>query len=160
MAKIVSPKKSKSLAENLKKQDKVIVLAGGCFDVLHPGHIVFLEKAKEAGDILIVLLESDQNVKKLKGSNRPFHSQKMRAKVLSALEAVDYVLTLPSITSKQIYDQIAESIKPDIIAVTRGYANIDFHKKAAKMTGAKLKYVTSMIGNHSTSRILGHKNEN
>lgn len=160
MAKIISVNQILSLSKNLQKSGKKIVLAGGCFDILHPGHIVFLEKAKKAGDILIVLLESDQNVKKLKGNNRPFHSQKMRAKVLSALEAVDYVLNLPHITSKQIYDQAVNSIKPDIIAITRGYANIDYHKRAAKMTGAKLRYVTNMIGEYSTSRILGYKDEN
>ena len=160
MAKIVSPQKSRSLLKNFKNQGKKIVLVGGCFDVLHPGHIIFLQKAKKAGDILIVLLESDQSVRKLKGGNRPFHSQSLRAQVLSALEAVDCIITLPGVTSEQTYDQVVDLIKPDIIAVTRGYANIDYHKRAAKMTGAKLKFVTNMIGNHSTSRILGYKNEN
>ncbi len=160
MAKIVSIKESESLLKNLKKQGKKTVLAGGCFDILHPGHVVFLEKARKAGDILIVLLESDRSVKKLKGNSRPFHNQKMRAKVLSAMEAVDFVLLLPFITSQRIYDQIIGSIKPDIIAVTRGYAKIDYHRRAAKMTGAKLKFVTNMIGNHSTSRILEYRNEN
>lgn len=154
MAEIISINKINSLCRNLKKQGKVIVLAGGCFDVLHPGHVIFLEKAKSVGDILIVLLESDQSVKKLKGKDRPVHSQKMRAKVLSALEAVDFVLLLPTATSQEIYEQTIDQIKPDIIAITKGYADIKYHKRSAKMTGAKLVYVTNMIGNFSTSRIL------
>ena len=74
---------------------KITVLAGGCFDVLHPGHIVFLEKAKKAGDYLVVLLESDKKIRKLKGKGRPVHSQKERAEILSALKSVDSVVCLP-----------------------------------------------------------------
>ncbi|MDO8573955.1 MAG: adenylyltransferase/cytidyltransferase family protein [Candidatus Daviesbacteria bacterium] len=160
MAKIISAKQLPLFGKNLHKSGKKIVLVGGCFDVVHPGHIGFLTEAKKAGDILVVLLESDQNVRKLKGSNRPVHKQKMRAKVLSALEAVDCVLLLPDETSRQVYDQAIDLIKPDIIAVTRGYASIKYHKRAAKIIGARLKFVTNMIGNYSTSRILSYKDEN
>lgn len=154
MAKIISVNQVPSFGE------EKIVLVGGCFDVVHPGHIGFLEKAKKAGDVLVVLLESDQSVRELKGEDRPVHNQKMRAKVLSALEAVDFVLLLPAKTSQEIYDQAVSLIKPNIIAVTGGYANIKYHRRAAKMIGAKLVNVTNMIGNFSTSRILSHKNEN
>lgn len=160
MAKIIGVNQISALCKNLRKSKKKIVLVGGCFDVVHPGHIGFLQKAKKAGDILIVLLESDQSVRALKGKDRPVHSQSMRAKVLSALEAVDLCLLLPATISEQIYDQIIDQIKPDIIAVTRGYANIKYHRRAAKMIGARFVYVTDMIGNFSTSRILSRKDEN
>lgn len=156
MAKIISANKAVLLSRGLKKIGKSIVLAGGCFDVLHPGHVIFLEKAGKAGDILFVLLESDRNVEKLKGENRPVHNQKMRAKVLSALEAVDYVISLPYMSSDDAYDQLMQKIKPDFIALTKDYGSFAHHKRVADLTGAKLKYVTKKVGNHSTSRILEH----
>lgn len=139
-----------------KLKNKKVVLTGGCFDVLHPGHVIFLQKAKKAGDILVVLLESDEKIKKLKGVNRPVHTQKERAQVLSALRYVDYVVMLPFMVMEQDYDRIISKIKPDIIALTKGYANVNHHQRSAKQVGAKLKYITKIIGEHSTSRILGH----
>ena len=138
----------------VKRKSKKIVLVGGCFDVLHPGHVIFLEKAKQEGDILVVLLESDEKIKELKGKNRPFFNQKERAAVLSALGSVDRVVLLPFMERESDYDQIIATIKPDIIAATYGYANSKHHQRSAKLTGAKLKYVSRMIGNYFTSRIL------
>lgn len=154
MGKVISVGKLATFVKDLKEQGKRIVVAGGCFDILHPGHVVFLEKAKKAGDYLIVLLESDEKVKKLKGANRPVHTQQMRAKMLSALQDVDCVVLLPFMQSEASYDNILQKIKPDIIAVTSGYAENDHHQRTAKLTGARLKYVTKMIEGHSTSRIL------
>lgn len=134
-----------------------IVLAGGCFDILHLGHIIFLEKAKKLGDKLVVLLESDKKVKFLKGVNRPIHTQKERYKILKALKFVDNVIMLPFMETEREYDLMIKKIKPDIIAVTKGYGNIKHHKRSAKLTGAKLKYVTRFIGKHSSSRILDLK---
>ncbi len=136
----------------MKKRDKV-VLTGGCFDILHPGHIIFLEKAKQSGDYLIVLLESDEKIKKIKGNNRPILSQKDRMKILQSLRSVDEVINLPFFDSAKEYDQFIEKIKPDIIAVTKGYPNISYYLRSAKSVGAKLKFVTPIIGNYSTSKI-------
>lgn len=133
---------------------KKIVLVGGCFDVLHPGHVIFLEKAKKCGDKLVVLLESDEKVKKLKGVKRPVHNQKERARVLSALKSVDHVVLLPTIEKEKQYDEIVRKIKPDIIAAVKGDPNARYHLRSAKKVGAKIKYVTKIIGDHSTSRIL------
>lgn len=155
MAKVISVNKILSFSKNQQKSGKIIVLAGGCFDVLHPGHVIFLERAKQTGDCLVVLLESDEKVKYLKGINRPVHNQAERAKVLSALRAVDYVVLLSSMESDSAYDALVQKIKPDVIAVTYGEAN-QHQKRAAKLTGAKLKFVTRQIGNYSTSRILNH----
>lgn len=150
---IVSVVKLPTLIQKLKKQKESIVLAGGCFDVLHPGHVIFLEKAKAVGDVLIVLLESDLKVKKLKGISRPVHNQKERAQVLSALSRVDYIVMLPYMGKETSYDEIVLKIKPDIIAATKGNTNRHL-KRAAKLVGAKLKYVTKLVGNHSSSRVL------
>lgn len=131
-----------------------IVLVGGCFDVLHPGHVIFLEKAKRYGDKLVVLLESDEKVKKLKGIKRPVHNQKERAKVLMALRSVDLVIPLPFMETAKEYDDLILKIKPDVICATKGHPSAHHYQRTAKLSGAKLKYVTKMIGNHSTSRIL------
>ncbi|MEK7617106.1 MAG: adenylyltransferase/cytidyltransferase family protein [Patescibacteria group bacterium] len=135
-------------------KSKKVVLVGGCFDVLHPGHVIFLEKAKKAGDKLVVLLESDEKVKKLKGVKRPVHNQDERVQVLLALKSVDEVIKLPFIETEREYDEIIKKIKPDIIATAKGYENSHHHERSAKKVGAKIKYVTKIIGNHSTSRIL------
>lgn len=156
MGEIVSIGKLVKIIRNFKKQDRKIVLAGGCFDILHPGHVIFLQKARKAGDILVVFLESDQKVKKLKGINRPVLGQKERAKVLSALQAVDYVVLLPFLKTNLDYDQLISRIRPDVIATTSGDENISYHQRSAKRVGAKLKAVTKIIGGYSTSKILNY----
>lgn len=157
MQKIIRFQEVASLSQELHKLKKKIVVVGGCFDLLHLGHVVFLEKAKKAGDCLIVLLESDKKVKLLKGYDRPLHTQQERAKVLAALTVVDYVVLLPFFETEKDYDEIIGLIKPDSIALTRGYDGYEYHKRSAKLSGASIKYVVKMTGNHSTSRILGKK---
>lgn len=151
MAKVLTVDHIPGILQKLKKEK--VVLTGGCFDVLHPGHVIFLQKAKEAGDILVVLLESDEKIKKLKGVNRPVHTQKERAKILSALKVVDYIVLLPSLETAEEYDELIVKLKPDIIAVTKGIDD-HHHKRASKLVGARLKYVTGIIGDYSTSKIL------
>lgn len=133
---------------------KSLVLVGGCFDVLHPGHVVFLKKAKKAGDYLLVLLESDQKIRQLKGEGRPVHTQKERAKNLSALGFVDFIICLPWLKTDLEYDELILKIKPDIIAATYGDGNIEHKKRVALKIGAKLVFVTKIIGEYSTSKIL------
>lgn len=135
-------------------KDKKVVLVGGCFDILHPGHVIFLQKAKRAADYLVVLLESDAKVKKLKGVNRPVHTQKERAIVLKALKFVDRVILLPNMKNDSDYERLIKQIKPDIIAATKGSEDNHLKKRAAKLVGAKLVYVTKMIGYHSSSSII------
>lgn len=154
MAKIISISRIGIITKTLKKQGKKFVLIGGCFDILHPGHVIFLEKAKKWGDFLIVLLESDEKVKKLKGPNRPVHTQKMRAKVLSALQAVDYVVMLPAMEHNSEYDDLVRSIRPNVIAATAKDTNITYHQRAANLVGAKLKLVTPVVGDYSTSSLI------
>lgn len=120
---------------------KRVVLAGGCFDVLHIGHVKFLEKARSYGDSLIVLLESDANIKKLKGKNRPFHNQKERKEVLESLKFVDEVIVLPNSVTDKTYDNLIKEIKPKIIAITEGDPIKNRKLIQAKSVGAKLKVV-------------------
>lgn len=154
MAEIILVNKAVAISKNLKKQGKLVVLAGGCFDILHPGHIVFLQKAKKTGDILIIFLESDEKVRLLKGVNRPIRSQESRAKALAALGIIDYIVMLPMMKNDQEYDQLVVGIKPDVIAVTSKDKSLIHHQRAAKLAGAKLKQVTKIIGNYSTSSLV------
>lgn len=135
---------------------KKIVLVGGCFDILHPGHIVFLEKSKQVGDKLVVMLESDEKIKKIKGENRPIHNQKARALVLKALKFVDEVILLPNLKTEKEYDKVIKKIKPDIIAVTFGDPDIRYKKRSAKLVGAKLKFVVRRLKNYATSNLLDY----
>ena len=101
----------RKIAAGLKKRDKKIVFTNGCFDILHFGHVKYLEQAKKKGDILIVGLNSDSSVKKIKGRARPFTGQKQRACVLSALSFVDYVIIF---NEKTPYSLI-KTLRPDVL---------------------------------------------
>lgn len=96
--KIKTLPKLKGILKKIKAQNKIVVFTNGCFDILHAGHISYLERAKSMGDILIVGLNSDASVKKVKGKSRPIVTQKNRAKVLSALRCVDFVVIFSSPT--------------------------------------------------------------
>lgn len=130
-----------------------MVLTGGCFDLLHFGHITLLEEAKKQGDILVVLLESDKRIQELKGSSRPLHSQKDRAYMLMALKSVDYVVCLPDIMTDEDYDLVTKKLQPAIIATTRGSEAMAYIEKQAKEIGASV-FLVEPIQNLSTSKIL------
>ncbi len=90
LQKIKSPKQLKALLKKQKMRVKV-VFTNGCFDILHSGHISYLEKARNLGDLLVIGLNSDESVRRLKGPERPINSLADRLEVTSALECVDYV---------------------------------------------------------------------
>ena len=131
-----------------------IVLVGGCFDILHLGHVIFLEKAKKLGDKLVVLLESDENINKNKGNNRPLNKQENRAKMLMSLKVVDRVIKLPEMKTDEEYLALIKKIKPSVIAITDGDKRIFQKRKQAKIVGARLVKVTKQIPYQSTSRII------
>ena len=148
------------LRKGRNRKHKTIVLVGGCFDVLHLGHITFLEKAKKKGDVLIVLLESDENIKKFKGNNRPVNNQENRAKMLMSLKMVDQVVKLPEMKTDDEYLEIIKKIRPTIIAVSENDKNLRNKTNQAKLVGAKIVKVTNLIPHQSTSRIIEIITEN
>jgi D-beta-D-heptose 7-phosphate kinase/D-beta-D-heptose 1-phosphate adenosyltransferase len=97
--------------QRLKKQNKKIVFTNGCFDILHRGHVSYLDKAKSFGDVLILGLNSDHSVRALKGEDRPINNEEDRAFILAALESVDYVVNFNEDTP---YDLI-KIVQPDIL---------------------------------------------
>ena len=103
-------KKLLSKLKSLRKK-KHVVFTNGCFDILHAGHVRYLKKAKALGHILVVGLNSDSSIKKIKGETRPIVKQKDRAEVLSALTSVDYVIIFNDPTPIKLI----EAIKPDVL---------------------------------------------
>ena len=91
--------------------DKTVVFTNGCFDILHAGHVSYLEQAKELGDILILGLNSDQSVKRLKGNNRPIIPEGQRALLLAALESIDFVVLFEEDTP----EHLLQTLLPDIL---------------------------------------------
>ena len=104
-------KNNYSIINKIKSEEKKIVFTNGCFDLLHVGHIKYLSQAKDLGDILIIGLNSDKSVKKLKGNNRPINSFEDRAKLLSALKSVDLVIMF----EEQTPENLIKEIIPDVL---------------------------------------------
>ena len=100
----------KSVVQRLQSYGKAVVFTNGCFDILHVGHIRYLEHAKSLGNYLVIGINSDDSVRKLKGPARPLNSEMDRAEVVAALQAVDYVTLFTEDTPEEI---IAE-LRPDI----------------------------------------------
>lgn len=154
MNKIINVNDVTKISKQLRQEGKRIVLAGGCFDILHKGHLLFLEAAKKHGDILFILLESDENVKKIKGEGRPINSQDNRSIVISRIPYVDYVIPLRGVTKNKDYDKLIVQIKPDIIAMTWGEPGYEQRKKQAKLVNAKVKLVIERIGKLSSTDFI------
>lgn len=110
-SKIKTLKELKKIVSCLKSKGKKVVFTNGCFDLLHYGHINYLEEAKKKGDILVVAINSDTSVRKIKGDKRPLVCQKDRLRMVAALESVDYVVLFKEDTP---FDTI-KFLKPDIL---------------------------------------------
>jgi D-beta-D-heptose 7-phosphate kinase/D-beta-D-heptose 1-phosphate adenosyltransferase len=100
-----------SIADFHRAQNHIIVFTNGCFDIIHPGHIEFLQFAKSHGDVLIVGINSDRSVRSIKGEGRPILSEIERSKVLAATQAVDYIVSFDEDTPQKLVEQI----RPDVL---------------------------------------------
>lgn len=101
----------KRIITGFQNKGKKIVFTNGCFDILHYGHVMYLEKAKAKGDILIVAVNSDSSVQRLKGKNRPIVNENDRLKIIAGLSSVDYVIAFHQDTP---FEAI-KKLKPDIL---------------------------------------------
>ncbi len=135
----------------LKKEEKKIVTTSGCFDLLHPGHLDFLKKAKNEGDILIILLNNDDSIKKLKGPERPIMNEQDRAELLDNLNCVDYV----HIFSDEKPLELIAMIMPDVHVKGGSWEckNIEEEEKLLNSFNSKFK-TFGMKDNHSTTNII------
>ncbi len=110
MNRILGREEAAALIESLKAQGKKVVFTNGCFDILHVGHLRYLEQAREQGDILVVGVNSDASVKRLKGPTRPINSELDRAEMLAGLKAVDYTVIFTEDTPVEIIEELKPSI--------------------------------------------------
>ena len=137
----------------IRLQGKKTVLVGGCFDLVHYGHFAFLKKATEAGDYLIIALESDESIL-IHKKRRPVHTQRERAEILASFRFVDMVILLPYLSSDQEYDEFVKKVRPDIIAVTSNDIQIKNKKRQAGSVIGELKIVTPLLRDFSTKKII------
>ncbi|OGK18683.1 hypothetical protein A3G67_02325 [Candidatus Roizmanbacteria bacterium RIFCSPLOWO2_12_FULL_40_12] len=134
---------------------KKAVLVGGCFDVLHYGHVVFFKNAKKQKGSLIVLLEPDTSLLKRK-KRKAIHTQRDRAEMVAAISYVDAVVAIPHFTKDEEYEKLVKIIKPRVIAVTEGDELLRHKKNHAKLVGAQVIEVTPKIKGLSTSLITNY----
>lgn len=134
-------------------ENKRTVLVGGCFDLLHFGHLQFLNKAAEAGDFLIIALESDEFIMKSK-RKIPVHNQSERAQILASLNMVSLVVLLPMFDNEKEYSDMVELLRPKVIAVTEGDPLILKKKTQAGTIGAEVKVVLPLLKQFSTRKII------
>jgi D-beta-D-heptose 7-phosphate kinase/D-beta-D-heptose 1-phosphate adenosyltransferase len=135
-----------ALSAELKTRGKKVVFTNGCFDILHAGHIRYLEAAKAYGDILILGLNSDRSVSKLKGKNRPINTQLDRAYILAALESVDYVVVFDENTPYELI----KAIKPHILVKGGDYEGMPV---VGQDIAEELKIVQFVLGKSTTKTI-------
>ena len=130
----------------LRKHNKKIVFTNGCFDILHAGHIYSLQQSKSYGDILVVGLNSDTSIKRIKGDSRPINVEEMRAITLAGMAAVDFIVSFEDDTP----EDLIKLIQPDILTKGRDY-------EGAKISGqewAKKIEFTDMVPGKSSTKLI------
>jgi len=138
------------IRNQLKLQNKKVVFTNGCFDILHPGHVDYLNKAKECGDVLIVALNSDDSVTRIKGKNRPVLSLEERSFIIGNLKAVDYVTYFEEDTPENIISELI----PDYLVKGEDW-NIEdiIGRDIVEANGGEVKRI-KFITNRSTTDII------
>lgn len=154
MTQIIKVDEIPQIVTLIKQNHAKMVLIGGVFDGIHPGHIEFIKKAKRTGDVLVLLLEHDSSVKQKKGPGKPRFSQNSRAQNLSTVEGIDYVVLLPPNTSNEFYFELVKKTKPDIIAITKGDSELKNKKAQAKMVGGRIKEVMVRNTKYSSTNLV------
>lgn len=138
------------LCNELRRSGKKIIFTNGCFDILHVGHTRYLAESKRLGDILIVGLNSDSSVKRLKGDSRPVNSEPDRAEVLSALESVDFV----SIFDEDTPYELIKCLIPDVITKGGDYNPDDVvGADIVRANGGEVIIINFVEGKSTTSVI-------
>jgi D-glycero-beta-D-manno-heptose 1-phosphate adenylyltransferase len=151
MEKILSREDAKRALEGHRREGKKVVLANGCFDLLHAGHVRYLEAARAEGDILLVAVNSDSSTRSLKGEGRPILDGRGRASLVAALRAVDYVV----IFSEPNVETLLRELRPDVHAKGTDYTPETVPERS---TSAQLGIRVAIVGdakNHSTRDLLG-----
>lgn len=139
-------------AEEIRADRQRLVLTNGCFDLLHVGHVRYLQQAAELGDVLVVAVNGDESVRSLKGPGRPLNSEEDRAEVLAALQCIDFVVIFPDIRATRVI----EALRPAIYVKGGDYTleSLDPEEVAAlKKAGAEIRTLP-LVPEKSTSRLI------
>jgi len=148
--KITDEKKLREFISKAKEEKKRVVFANGCFDTLHVGHARYLQGAKEEGDVLVVGVNSDASVHRLKGAGRPILDELARAHLVAALRCVDHVIVFPDPN----VERLLEELRPDVHAKGTDYSAETVPERA---TAERLGIRVAIVGdpkNHSTRGLL------
>ena len=150
--KVIALGRLTSESQRLRSEGKRIVATNGCFDILHVGHVRYLAAAKALGDVLIVGLNGDESVRKLKGPGRPINREQDRAEVLAAVESVDYVAVFPELRATKFL----AAARPTVYVKGGDYTaqTLDsIEREVLDKTGAKIEIIPFEPG-YSTSELL------
>jgi len=150
MGRIVSIDEIVQIKNKLKSEGKKIVFTNGCFDILHRGHVEYLAKAKELGDVLIVGLNSDSSVRQIKGEGRPIVPQEDRAFILSNLVSVDYVVIFDELTPYNLISKIL----PDVLVKGSDWAIEDVVGRDIVESSGGRVVLMELTPNRSTTNII------
>lgn len=146
----VSAQVAKYIVAGLKDKGKRVVMTNGCFDLLHAGHVHSFLQAKKYGDVLIVAVNSDSSVKKIKGDKRPIISEKNRIKMLCSLECVDYVVLMEETTP----ENIIKCIQPDVVVKGADWKGKEMpEQETIESYGGKLEFIDLEEGLSTTNII-------
>tara|TARA_Y100000816_G_C25980253_1_gene511785 strand:+ start:467 stop:949 length:483 start_codon:yes stop_codon:yes gene_type:complete len=148
--KIVDLDSLKKICLELREHGKKIIFTNGCFDILHSGHIHSLVEAKKNGDILIVAINSDKSVKKIKGKSRPIIHESNRSLILSCLYFVDYIIQFDEETPREIICQIL----PDVLIKGKDYQGKEIAGEDCLKANGKTIKLIDLVEDISTSDIV------
>ncbi len=150
MSKLVSQEDIINIVRKGQAEDKTYAATNGCFDILHVGHIRYLQKTKSLADFSIVMLNSDASVKLLKGESRPINCEADRAELLSALSCVDYVVLF----EEKSPAKLLEAIKPDIYTKGADYTLETLpEKEIVERNNIKVEFIEFVQGKSTTNVI-------
>jgi rfaE bifunctional protein nucleotidyltransferase chain/domain len=151
----VTPEEAGALAARLRAQGKRVVLANGCFDLLHVGHVRYLTAARALGDVLFVGLNSDAAVARLKGPGRPLMPTAERVEVLGALRAVDHVVVFDEDTA----DRLVGLVRPDVHAKGTDYTETTVPEAAAVRAAGGRVMIVGDPKDHATRDLIARVRE-
>ena len=145
-----------SFCETLRRGGKKIVFTNGCFDILHAGHVRYLAAARALGDCLVLGLNTDASVRRIKGPERPINSEEDRAEVADALKAVDYVVLFGEPTAEQVIGKV----RPDIYVKGGDYTLETLPEaKIVQSYGGRVEFIALVAGRSTTNVIEKIKGE-
>jgi rfaE bifunctional protein nucleotidyltransferase chain/domain len=148
MNKILDRKVLKDQLDVLRKEGKKIAFTNGCFDILHVGHVRYLQEARKTADILILALNSDSSVRAIKGEKRPLVCETERAEVLAALQCIDFVTIFPELTPLELINYL----KPDILLKGGDWPEDQvIGRNEVKTWGGKVTIIPEVAGKSTTN---------